>query len=266
MSSSSPLHSSPNRLDATPDLTPPPALPIGLDDPPETNATPPPPKEESALAEYEIGLNDTADEEQAAAKQSFVNYIVPNRQNSDYKWQRARGVVGALEVHSEPRFNPEADMEPRYVANRKDVFADALQSWNELNLRQSFIEACRRLPQELCCCGLVVDEDATIKRFVDRLNNGWCKKANKVLQDKGFKVDCFVWNWQNAGGKAETNLLLIRFFELSSYRLRRASRDEKIDIEKVTAEFKELVEHASAEFKIEEDDKKPQPSMEMKRD
>lgn len=29
----------------------------------------------------------------------------------------------------------------------------------------------------------------------------------------GFYVDAFVWNWQNATGKAETNILLIRLFE-----------------------------------------------------
>ena len=29
----------------------------------------------------------------------------------------------------------------------------------------------------------------------------------------GFKIDCYVWNWHNATGKAETNILLIRFHE-----------------------------------------------------
>lgn len=34
-----------------------------------------------------------------------------------------------------------------------------------------------------------------------------------------FKIDLFLWSWQNASGKAETNILLIRFFILSTYNL-----------------------------------------------
>lgn len=39
-----------------------------------------------------------------------------------------------------------------------------------------------------------------------------------------FKVDVFLWNWQNASGKAETNIILIRFFVVASYGFRAASK------------------------------------------
>jgi hypothetical protein len=42
------------------------------------------------------------------------------------------------------------------------------------------------------------------------------------LFDLRFKIDFFLWNWQNASGKAETNIILVRFFLLSSYGLRRS--------------------------------------------
>jgi hypothetical protein len=43
------------------------------------------------------------------------------------------------------------------------------------------------------------------------------------LFDVRFKVDFFLWNWQNASGKAETNIILVRFFLLASYGLNAAS-------------------------------------------
>mmetsp|Transcript_79065 Transcript_79065/g.118882 ORF Transcript_79065/g.118882 Transcript_79065/m.118882 type:complete len:240 (+) Transcript_79065:196-915(+) len=157
--------------------------------------------------------------------------FISNRDNSDFKWQRARGVVGALEVNCEPDFKYRDELLPRYTPNRELVFDDALRTWRDLKLRDSFVRACDGLPAATCCCGLLNDSDATIRDFVSLLNEGWVKGANKQLIEKGIKIDIFLWNWQNASGKAETNILLIRFFELSSYRLRRASRDESIEFD-----------------------------------
>jgi hypothetical protein len=152
--------------------------------------------------------------------------FISNRENSDFKWQRARGVVGALEVNCEPDFTYKDELLPRYTLSREAVFNDALNTWGDLKLQDSFVKACEGLPVSTCCCGFLNNDDATIRDFVPLLNEGWVKSANKRLLEKGVKVDAFLWNWQNASGKAETNILLIRFFELSSYRLRRASRDE----------------------------------------
>jgi hypothetical protein len=153
------------------------------------------------------------------------------RDNSDYKWQRARGIVGALEVYSQPYLNLQEALTPRHVTAHTEVFQDALHKWEELKLRETFIEACDSLPRKKCCCGLLADDDATIKEFVPLLNENWIKLANKKLLDAGFKVDCFLWNWQNASGKSETNILLIRFYELSSYRLRKASLENCVDFD-----------------------------------
>jgi hypothetical protein len=153
-----------------------------------------------------------------------------SRENSDYKWQRARGVVGALEVASEPTFDFIAPLQPRFVPGREPVFQDALALWESLQLQPTFVQACQHMPVGTCCCGIIQDNDTTIKEAVTVLNENWAKAMNKKLLERGFKVECFLWNWQNASGKTETNILLIRFFELSSYRLRRASRDS-LDLE-----------------------------------
>ena len=52
-----------------------------------------------------------------------------------------------------------------------------------------------------------------------------------------FKVDAFLWNWQNASGKAETNIILIRFFLVASYGLRAASRSGGFDISERSQEL-----------------------------
>mmetsp|Transcript_7596 Transcript_7596/g.14042 ORF Transcript_7596/g.14042 Transcript_7596/m.14042 type:complete len:236 (-) Transcript_7596:148-855(-) len=162
--------------------------------------------------------------------------IFANRNNSDFKWQRAKYVVGALEVKSEPVFEPRDDMLPRYKEGVEKTFEDALQAWEDLNLKQSFIKACDGLPAEVCCCGMVNDEDASIKQYVKLLNEGWVKAANKALSPRGLKIDIFLWNWQNASGKSETNILLIRFFELSTYKFRRASNQGSLDLNDMLVE------------------------------
>ena len=159
------------------------------------------------------------------------------RDNSDYKWQRARGVVGALEVKSEPSFSTRATMQPRKVVGKEQVFQDAMKCWDEFKLRDSFIEACDKLPKGPYCCGLLTDDDATIRKWIPKLNKTWVKSTNKKLMERGFKIECFHWNWQNVSGKAETNIFLIRFYETSSYGLRKASQDDNYDFEVVMVEI-----------------------------
>lgn len=151
-------------------------------------------------------------------------------------------VVGALEVKSEPDFNPRADMVPRYKDGMNDTFEEALQAWQDLKLRQSFIAACEELEAEACCCGMVHDADASIKEYVKLLNDKWVKTANKKLQSRAVKIDMFLWNWQNASGKAETNIMLIRFHELSTYKFRRASNQGSLDLDDMLNEGDEAIE------------------------
>jgi hypothetical protein len=162
-----------------------------------------------------------------------VKRLFTTRKNSDYKWQRARGVVGALEVKSEPRFKPKDDMIKRKFPKREKAFADALMVWDQNKLRESFIKACDELPNEYCCCGLMISNDDCVKESVKTLNREWCPEVNQKILEHGFKIDCFLWHWPNPSGKAETNILLIRFYELSSYRFAEASKSN-IDFELVS--------------------------------
>jgi hypothetical protein len=75
------------------------------------------------------------------------------------------------------------------------------------------------------------DSSSTIKQYVTLLNDGWVRYANKKLVSRGFKIDAFHWNWQNSTGKSETNILLIRFFELSTYKFRRACQEGSLDLD-----------------------------------
>lgn len=177
-----------------------------------------------------------------------VNHIFATRENSAIKWQRARSVVGALEVHSEPFLRFRDDLIPHTVKGQDLAFQEALQAWDDLKLRNDFIKACEKLPAEMCCCGFLNDDDATKRRFVKLLNEGWIQQVNKKLlkQHRGVKLDVFLWHWQNASGKSETNIIMIRFFELSTNRFRRASREgsldlEFLDLEDVSDERPELV-------------------------
>jgi len=159
-----------------------------------------------------------------------------SKSNSDLKWERAKMVVGALEVKSDPFLQPKEDMKPLYRndedAARATKFEDALQAWEDLNLRLSFTKACTDLPDFVCCCGLSQSDNASmIKQYVVLLNDGWVKHANSKLKTRGFKIDAFLWDWQNTSGKTSKNILLIRFFELSTYKFRRASQEGSLDLD-----------------------------------
>jgi hypothetical protein len=175
-----------------------------------------------------MSATNTSDKEASGVSQIFAN-----RLNSAVKWQRARDVIGALEVKSEPYLDVHDDMCPHLVKGKEEVFHDAVVAWEDLKLLQDFYKVVKRFPNEYCCCGLMRDDVATKRRYVELLNDDWCKKATKKLNDAGhaFKLDTFLWNWQNASGKAESNIIMIRFYELSTNRFRRASSDSSMDLD-----------------------------------
>lgn len=137
------------------------------------------------------------------------------RDNSMYKWQADPFVVGALEVHSEPGLDAHREMKPLSVSEARDeAFAEARQAWKDEQLRKSFIDCCEQVPVETCCCGLITDDDRTIKNLVPYLNNVWVPEANTKLEKHGFHVSVFLWHWSNIEGKSETTIILIRFHEI----------------------------------------------------
>lgn len=186
-----------------------------------------------------------------AESEASLGGLFASKDNTAFKWQRARGVVGALEIKSEPVLILRGDMTPHYVKGKEKTLHDGLQAWEDLKMRDDFIRNAEKLPVEPCCCGFLTDQEASKRKMVAMLNEDWVKKANKKLlrEGRGVKVDMFLWNWQNASGKAETNIILIRFFELSSYRFRRASADESasIDLELVDEDDEDAADTQSPE-------------------
>jgi len=155
---------------------------------------------------------------------------------SEQKWQRAHMVVGALEVKSDPFLQPKEDMKPLYKNNDQGAtaskFEDALQAWEDLDLRKSFTRACADLPDFVCCCGLSQSDNASvIKQYAALLNDGWVKHANSKIRSRGFKVDACIWHRQSSSGKSSSHILLVRFVELSTYKFRRASEEGSLDLD-----------------------------------
>jgi len=143
-------------------------------------------------------------------------YMISTRDNSEYRWQDDPKVFGALEVPSEPDFVPDGDLVARFVTDREEEMDKAVEVFDAMELRDEFVKACEGVVKQTCCCGLIPDDDSTLKETARVLRNGWVKSVNKRLGTKGedaFRIDIFVWNWHNATGKAETNILLIRFIE-----------------------------------------------------
>lgn len=146
------------------------------------------------------------------------NLRFSTRENSAFKWKEDKTVVGALEVKSEPYFDFTSKLSEKKVLTLEAEFDECLRIWKELKLRKTFIEACEGIPQDTYCCGLVNDQDRTIKKMVPMLNEGWTTSLNEKLADKGCRISCFVWSWNNPSGKAETVVLLIRFHSLTKSR------------------------------------------------
>lgn len=144
-------------------------------------------------------------------------YMISTRLNSVYRWQDSPHVIGALEVHSEPEFNPRDHLESKSAPGREEDFDKTQEVWDEMKLRDEFVAACEGTPKKTCCCGLIPDDDSTIKDLASVLTRGWIKSVNKRLDNRkeNFKIDLFVWHWHNVSGKAETNILLIRFLDRS---------------------------------------------------
>lgn len=142
-----------------------------------------------------------------------------NRRNSNFKWQQDTSVVGALEVDSDPVLNVRGKLGEKGLMLTKqddDEFGVCLRMWEELKLRRGFVEACEGIPPATQCCGLLKDQDQTIRELATLLNKGWANSINKKIKDRGFKISCFAWSWQNALGKAQTTVLLVRFHSLIS--------------------------------------------------
>jgi len=187
-------------------------------------------KQSQSQSQQQHQQSGVSQSERSADRDPFFS----NRDTVDFKWQRSsKNIVGALEVDSEPAFNPRRELKPRYKQGYEDKFHDALQAWQDLKLKQSFRHACaEELQTELCCCGFMEDPEATKKQYVKQLNDGWIKThANKQLGTRGFKADAFLWNWQNASGKSETNIVMIRFHILSTFAFRRASDQGSLDLD-----------------------------------
>ena len=122
-------------------------------------------------------------EDQDDPEQRFTAFA--NRDNSDFKWQRARNVLGVLEIVSEPTLKPREAMTPRYLKGRETLFEEALKAWEKEKLRQDLIHALENLPIETCCCGLMNDMENTKKEIVRLLKEHWVRKASKKLYSYG---------------------------------------------------------------------------------
>lgn len=137
------------------------------------------------------------------------------RENSEFKWKIDRTVVGSFEIEIDPAVDLRADMILHKVHGYEEEFKGYCQIWNDLKLRDEFIEAYENIPPCTTCCGLVEEQDKTIKQNAKLLKEGWVKTVNEtVLQEKGFRISFYVWKWNNISGKAETVIPMIRFHSL----------------------------------------------------
>ncbi|KAL7571055.1 hypothetical protein ACA910_003771 [Epithemia clementina (nom. ined.)] len=175
---------------------------------------------------------------------SAKKYMISTRDNSDYKWQD-RGVIGALEVPSEPDLELRGEYIPRHVRGHEELFDQALELWNQRKWRDGFIEACENVPKATFCCGLLPDDDQTIRDIQQKLTKGWIKALNQILRSerKDFLMDVFIWQWHNATGKSLTLILLIRFLE--SPRLSMLHEGESQELQALARA--EMAEHKSGQ-------------------
>jgi hypothetical protein len=137
------------------------------------------------------------------------------RANSTDKWCHA-GVIGALEVDCEPTLDLEGTLTPlQGMDGDADSWKEAQKAWNTEALRESFLKACKNVPIETACCGLIQDDDERIRNLVPYLNQHWAPVANEKLEKHGVSINAFLWHWTNVQGKAETIILLIRFVDMA---------------------------------------------------
>mmetsp|Transcript_21286 Transcript_21286/g.43775 ORF Transcript_21286/g.43775 Transcript_21286/m.43775 type:complete len:259 (+) Transcript_21286:212-988(+) len=217
-------------------------------------------KIESASEEFRVSKRSAGTSFKNKESDKPGSFFV-SKGSSDHKWQRAKMVIGALEVKSDPFLQPKEDMKPLYKTNdegaTKTKFEDALQAWVDLKLRKSFTKACADLPDSVSCCGLVQSDNASmIKQYVTLLNDGWVKHANKKMRSRGFKIDAFLSDY-NSSGNTAMSILLIRFFELSTYKFRQASEEGSLDLNDMLLDNRGPIDassHYSASHNSSEDD------------
>jgi len=157
----------------------------------------------------------TEDEEDMSGRlEKRRNLRSSTKVNSSFKWKTDRTVVGALEIVTDPDLDLAAPMIVHCIPGYDTEFDGYHEVWKKLNLRKEFIEAYKSIPPQTTCCGLVAEQDATIKANTPLMNKGWFKSKDKVLKEHGFRLSLFVWTWNNLAGKGETVIPMIRFHQL----------------------------------------------------
>lgn len=140
------------------------------------------------------------------------------RDNSAFKWKQDKSVVGGFEIKSYPGFDPRGKLKENKVLTMEDEFEECKGIWKELDLRKSFVEAVESIPPVTSCCGLMRNDDSTVKALVPELNKGWVKGINEKIKDRDYKISCFLWSWNNPMGKAKTYVMMVRFHSLKTER------------------------------------------------
>jgi len=135
--------------------------------------------------------------------------------------------VGALEIETDPVVDLTAEMRRHDIPGYEAEFKKYFKVWKDLKLKNEFIQAYETLPPETICCGVITNQDKTIRNNVHALNEGWIKSVNARLAVKGFKLSVFVWQWTNMTGKAETVIPMIRFHNLSMIVKKKKDKREK---------------------------------------
>ena len=155
---------------------------------------------------------------ECSGRQPHRDFKASTKVNSDFKWKTNRSVVGALEVVTDPDLDLRAKMIVHQIIGFEDEFMEFYRIWEDLKLRDKFIEAFENIAPETTCCGMVTSQDKTIKHNARILNLGWVKSMNeKILEKEGFRISVYVWHWSNISGKSETVIPMIRFHSLALF-------------------------------------------------
>lgn len=147
------------------------------------------------------------------------NMRISTRENAAFKWKVDKSVVGAFEVESSLGLDPKAKLTEHTISTVLENFEECKKIWKAEKLHKSFVEAVNGIPPETGCCGLIKNDEQTIRKMVPLLNEGWATKVtNEHFASKGYKVTCFVWSWSNVTGAANNVKLLIRFHTVNESR------------------------------------------------
>lgn len=172
-------------------------------------------KKKSQLESYEdLGPHHLTAPEDINGRQPHDRVLrFSRRENSEFKWRHEETVVGALEVRGSPRLDIHAPMKKHHVSTGVDDFHACMKIFDETNVRASFIKAFESIPPATKCCGLIPDDDTTVKNVIPIMNKKWTKAINDKTEwkDTDYYIDLFIWKWSNPTGKAETVIPMIRF-------------------------------------------------------